>query len=140
MTCVKHLNACGYSLLLIANCGRGLHGFCFWQSTCAKFLTQPILEENGDYLCRTLICFKAIKFIIETARTFQMWIGFISFFLSFFFFFAARGLSAVAANRATLPCNVQASCSDLCNCGAQALDAWASAVSAHRLSSSGSWA
>ena len=137
MKCAKHLSACGYSLLLISNCGCGLYCFCFWQSTCAKFLTQSILEESGEYLCRTLICFKAIKFVIETARKFQMWIAFIYLFI---FFFAAHGLSVVAVNGATLPCNVQASCSDFFSCGAQALDAWASVVFAHRLSSSGSWA
>ena len=73
MKCAKHLNACGCSLLLMSNCECGLYHFCFWETTCAKLLTQSILEEIGDYLCRSLIFFfKAIKFVIETARKFLL--------------------------------------------------------------------
>ena len=47
-----------------------------------------------------------------------------------------RGLSLVAASRATLHCSARAShCGGLSCCRAQALGAWASVVVAHGLSS-----
>ena len=70
------------------------------------------------------------------------------FFLILFIYFwlrwvfvAARGLSLVAASRATLCCGVRAShCGGFSCCGARTLGARASVVVAHRLSSCGSWA